>query len=138
MDIWKSFDSIPHELLILNVNVYELRMDVVARYSLSLKRRNQNARIDNTVVLRSSSFISWATVKQYIYYRFFYFYLSISNMDLLIPTAAIEGFKMNETMVNAYKFQVTVVKKKYKIKDSYPLNTINHMPSTKLLTLKTA
>lgn len=67
MDISKSFDSIPHELLISNVNVYELRMDVVAHYSLLLKRRNQNARIDNTVVLRSTSFISWATVMQYIY-----------------------------------------------------------------------
>ena len=42
--------------------------------------------------------------------------------------ATIEAFKMNETMVNAYKFQATVVKKNYKIKDSYPLNAINHMP----------
>ena len=45
--------------------------------------------------------------------------------------AAIEGFRISETMVNGYKFQVTVVKKFYKVKDSYPLNTINQIINSK-------
>lgn len=49
MDVPKPFDFIPHDLFISKVNVYEFWMDFVTHFSLLLKRRNQNMRIDNTV-----------------------------------------------------------------------------------------
>ena len=57
MDISRSFDSIPHSLLISKVNVFEFWMDVVAHYSLLLKRCNQDARNDNTVYHILSSYV---------------------------------------------------------------------------------
>ena len=46
MDVPKPFDFIPHDLFISKVNVYEFWMDFVTHFSLLLKRRNQNTRID--------------------------------------------------------------------------------------------
>ena len=51
--------------------------------------------------------------------------------------AATEWFKLNEMIVNPEKFQAIAVKKKAKMKDSYPLNindrTINSENSVKRL-----
>ena len=48
MDLSKSFDSIPHNLLIAKMHAYGFSIDAVTFFYSYLKRRKQNVRINNT------------------------------------------------------------------------------------------
>ena len=152
MDLSKTFDSIPYDLLIAKLHAYGFSIDAVTFFYSYLKRRNQNVKINN---IHSVFQVLLSGVPQgsilgplLLLFNIFIndFYLWITKTDLLnfadgntvsaaektienlISTleeeiqAAIEWFKTNEMIVNPDKFQAIIIKKNPKMKDSYPLN----------------
>ena len=50
MDLSNAFDSIPHDLLIAKLHSYGFSIDTVTFFYSYLKRRNQNVKINNTLL----------------------------------------------------------------------------------------
>ena len=74
MDLSKAFDSIPHDLFIAKMYVYGFSINAVTFVYSYLKRRKQNAKINNSqgvfqvlFIWSSPRFNTWSTSFQYIY-----------------------------------------------------------------------
>ena len=48
MDLSKDFDSIPHDLLLAKLHAYGFSRNAITFFYSSLKRRNQNVKMNNT------------------------------------------------------------------------------------------
>ena len=132
------------------MHAYGFSINAVTFFYSYLKRRKQNARINNThsVFQILLSGVAQGSILRPLLFKIFIndLYLQVQKADFLniaddntisaaentktklISTlvqdsqAAIDWFKINEIIVNPDKFQAIVVKKNCRMKDSYAVN----------------
>ena len=141
MDLSKTFDCIPHDLLISKLHAYGLSFDTVTFLNSYLKDRKQNIRINNIFSAFQnilSGVVPQGSILGPILFNIFLndLFLCIKKSDLqnfadhntitavcntltgLLktleqdPESAVSCFKQIETIVNADKFQAIILNKK--------------------------
>ena len=63
MDLSKALDSIPHDLLIAKIHVYDFSIDAVTFFYSHLKRRKQNVRIKKYTVFSKFCYLGFLKVQ---------------------------------------------------------------------------
>ena len=140
MELSKTFDCIPHDLLIAKLHAYGLSFDMVTFLNSYLKDRKQNATM-NKIFSASQNILSGlpkGSILGAIFFNIFLngLFLCTKKSDLhnftdnnkvpatcntltrilktleQEPESAVTWFKQNEMIVNANKFQAIILNKK--------------------------